>query len=89
MRFQIFWNSNITGDNKRRLWANFLEFGPGARFRVPAMPPALMFSVNTVRGVYTINQAGLRRVNFYYVRVGLFCMQPQLNVDWAFVPVVY
>jgi len=71
MRFQIFWNSNITGDNKRRLWANFVEFGPGARFRVPAMPPALMFSVNTVRGVYTINQAGLRRVNFYYVRVGL------------------
>jgi len=40
MRFQIFWNSNITGDNKRQLWANFVEFGPGVRFRAPAMPPA-------------------------------------------------
>ena len=72
MRFQIFWNSNITCDNKRQLWANFVEFGPGVRFRVPAMPPALMFSVNVVRGVYTINQAGLRRPNFYDVRIGFW-----------------
>ena len=45
-------------DDKRQAWANFVEAGPGIRFRWPFMPPSLMFSVNVMRGAYTIPQYG-------------------------------
>ena len=71
LRLQIYWNANITMDSKRQAWANFAEFGPGVRFRFAAMPPSLMFSVNLVRGAYTMPQTQ-QRPNFYDVRAGFW-----------------
>jgi hypothetical protein len=51
---QFYWNVNLTLDQKRQPWANFFETGPGLRFRHAAMPSALYFTVNYLRGNYTI-----------------------------------
>jgi hypothetical protein len=59
-------------DDKRQAWANFVEAGPGMRFRWAFMPPSLMFSVNVMRGAYTIPQDGARKPNFFDVRVGFW-----------------
>ncbi|MDQ6706765.1 MAG: tetratricopeptide repeat protein, partial [Acidobacteriota bacterium] len=69
---QILWNSNFTTDAKRQYWANFVEMGPGVRFRWAALPPSLLFSVNVMRGVYTINAGNPRRPNFIDVRAGFW-----------------
>jgi hypothetical protein len=59
-------------DDKRQAWANFVEAGPGIRFRWPFMPPSLMFSVNVLRGAYTLPQYGARKPNFYDLRAGFW-----------------
>ena len=69
---QLYWNVNLTTDVKRQYWANFAETGPGIRFRWESLPPALAFSVDLVRGFYTINEGNPRRPNFYDVRAGLW-----------------
>jgi len=63
---------NITADAKRLEWANFVETGPGVRFRWPTMPRGLSFSVNFLRGTHTLNQHGLRSPNFFDLRVGFW-----------------
>lgn len=68
---QIYWNGNITADRLRQYWANFAETGPGLRFRFRSFPNAL-FSVNFLRGAYTINQDNPRRPNFFDLRVGIW-----------------
>jgi hypothetical protein len=72
LRLQIYVNGNFTIDDKRQAWANFAEAGPGIRFRWPFMPPALMFTVNLLRGAYTLPQYGVRKPNFYDVRAGFW-----------------
>ena len=72
LQTQILWNSNFTTDSKHQYWANFVEMGPGVRFRWASMPPSLLFSVNVLRGVYTVNQGNPRRPNFYDVRAGFW-----------------
>ncbi len=69
---QIFINANFTMDDKRQGWANFVEAGPGIRFRWPWMPPSLMFSVNVTHGAYTIPQDGVRKPNFNDIRAGFW-----------------
>ena len=69
---QIFISANFTMDDKRQGWANFVEAGPGIRFRWPWMPPSLMFSVNVMHGAYTISQDGVRKPNFNDVRAGFW-----------------
>lgn len=54
LQTQFYWNIDLTMDQKREPWANFLETGPGVRFRVAAMPSSLYFTVNYLRGSYTI-----------------------------------
>jgi Tfp pilus assembly protein PilF len=71
-RSQFYLNGNFTMDDKRQPWANFAEAGPGLRFRWPWMPPSLMFSVNVLRGAYTIPQYGVRKPNFYDLRAGFW-----------------
>jgi Flp pilus assembly protein TadD len=68
LRVQLYGNVNITADAKRQSWANFFEAGPGLRFRWAAMPPALVFSVNALRGTYlqTAKQVNDMRVGFWY-----------------------
>jgi tetratricopeptide (TPR) repeat protein len=51
---QLYWNLNLTTDQKREPWANFIETGPGARFRLAAMPPSLYLTLNFLRGHYTV-----------------------------------
>jgi Tfp pilus assembly protein PilF len=54
LQTQFYWNFNLTADQKREAWANFWETGPGVRFRVASMPSALYFTVNYLRGAYTV-----------------------------------
>ncbi len=69
---QVFMNANFTMDDKRQGWANFVEAGPGIRFRWPSMPKSLMFSVNVMHGAYTIPQDGVRKPNFNDIRAGFW-----------------
>lgn len=57
LQTQFFWNVNVTMDQKRQAWANFLETGPGTRFRFSAMPSSLYLTFNYMRGSYTIRGA--------------------------------
>jgi Flp pilus assembly protein TadD len=69
---QVYWNFNGTVDRLHQYWANFAETGPGVRFRVPALPKSMLFSVNFMRGVYTTNVGNPRRPNFYDLRAGFW-----------------
>jgi len=72
LQAQLYWNANITADRLHQYWANYAETGPGLRFRFRDLPKALLFSVNFLRGAYTINQDNPRRPNFFDLRVGLW-----------------
>ncbi|MGA2136123.1 MAG: tetratricopeptide repeat protein [Bryobacteraceae bacterium] len=54
LQSQFYWNINLTLDQKREPWANFIETGPGIRFRVAAMPTSLYLTLNYLRGSYTV-----------------------------------
>lgn len=69
---QWYWNWNAAADVGRQYWANFLESGPGLRFRWSWMPAALVFSVDLLRGVYTLNHGNPRRPNFWDLRAGFW-----------------
>ena len=69
---QFFWNLNATVDRLGQYWANYIETGPGFRFRLQAMPKSMLFSVNFLRGVYTVNAGNPRRPNFWDVRAGFW-----------------
>jgi hypothetical protein len=69
---QFFWNINATTDRLHQYWANFVESGPGLRFRAPGMPKSMLFSVSFLRGVYTDNQDNPRRPNFFDLRAGFW-----------------
>jgi Flp pilus assembly protein TadD len=69
---QLYWNFNGTVDRLQEYWANFVESGPGLRFRFHAMPKSMLFSVNFVRGVYTMNEDNPRRPNFFDLRAGFW-----------------
>ena len=68
---QIFWNWNATVDALHQYWANYVETGPGIRFRFQALP-SLLFSVNGMRGAYLVNQGNPRGPNFNDLRVGIW-----------------
>ncbi len=69
---QLYWNWNATVDALGQYWANYVETGPGLRFRFERMPSSLLFSVNAVRGFYLVNQGNPRGPNFNDVRVGIW-----------------
>jgi hypothetical protein len=68
---QFFWNNNVIRDARNLDWANYLETGPGFKFRWPWMPKSLVFSVNALRGAYTVPQF-YRRPNFLDLRMGFW-----------------
>jgi tetratricopeptide (TPR) repeat protein len=72
LRAQIFMNFNLTADIKRQYWANFAEVGPGIKLRVPAVKPAMDFSVSLLRGVHLRNEFNPRRPNYFDLRVGVW-----------------
>lgn len=71
-KVQPFWTGNLVFDVKRQYWANFLETGPGLRFRPPGVPKSFWITAGAVRGVYLINQGNPRGPNFNDLRVGLW-----------------
>src|SRR5207249_4256071 len=66
---QMFWNGNVTGDLQRQPWANFIESGPGLRFRFEGLA-SLMFTVSALRGAYLVPQYGAREETYYDLRIG-------------------
>ncbi len=72
LQTQWYWNWNAAADARRLYWANFLESGPGLRFRWQGMPPALVFSVDLLRGAYTLNRGNPRGPNFWDLRAGFW-----------------
>jgi len=68
LRAQFYWNWNVTTDVKTLYWANYVETGPGLRFRVAP----LLFSVNVLRGVYLVNTGNPRGPNFNDLRIGVW-----------------
>lgn len=69
---QLFWNWNATVDALGQYWADYVETGPGVRFRFEGMPVPLLFSVSALRGAYLINQGNPRGPNFNDLRVGIW-----------------
>jgi len=69
---QLLWNFNGTVDRLGEYWANFVESGPGVRFKFQSLPKSMLFSVSVLRGVYTINQGNPRRPNYFDLRAGLW-----------------
>jgi hypothetical protein len=72
VKLQAFWTANLTVDVKRQYWANFGETGPGARFRLPFMPPSMSITLNAVRGFYLVNEGNPRGPNFNDFRAGVW-----------------
>jgi Flp pilus assembly protein TadD len=72
LQAQIYFNFNGTADRLRQYWANYVESGPGIRFRVRDLPKGMLFSVNFLRGVYTVNEYNPRRPNFFDLRAGFW-----------------
>lgn len=71
LRLQFYMNANLTADVRRQYWANFVEGGPGVRFWPSALPSSLYFTVNFLRGAYTLNRDNPRRPNFFDFRAGM------------------
>lgn len=72
LQTQWYWNGNASADLRRQYWANVAEFGPGVRFRWKSMPASWVFSVNFLRGAYTLNKGNPRGPNFFDLRVGFW-----------------
>jgi len=70
LQMQLYCNNNVARDTAGQYWANYYEFGPGTRFRVPALPESLLVSLNVLRGVYASNEGNPRRPNFFDFRAG-------------------
>jgi Flp pilus assembly protein TadD len=69
---QVFWNWNATVDALGQYWANYVETGPGIKFRFEALRAPIQFSVSALRGAYLINRGNPRGPNFNDLRVGIW-----------------
>ncbi|MGO9230407.1 MAG: tetratricopeptide repeat protein [Bryobacteraceae bacterium] len=72
LRAQFFWNVNLTIDTQRQMWANFVETGPGARFRAAWMPPSMYITTSLLRGMYLLDIEGTRAASFHDFRSGVW-----------------
>ena len=70
LKMQLYFGSNVTADAKREYWANFVEFGPGVKFRWTPLSDSTWFTVNVLRGVYLRNAGNPRRPNYFDFRAG-------------------
>ncbi len=69
---QVYWNANGTVDMLGQYWANYVETGPGLKFKFEHSRAPMIFSVNLLRGAYLINQGNPRGPNFNDVRIGVW-----------------
>lgn len=72
LRVQLHWAGNVTFDDQRQYWANFIETGPGFRLRAAWMPPSMYFTGGAFRGAYLVNAGNPRRPNFNDFRAGFW-----------------
>ena len=69
LRRQLYWNANLTVDDKRQDWANFWEMGPGVKLSGGPLPRAAYVSVDLLKGGYLIRGRAAYndlRVGFWY-----------------------
>jgi Tfp pilus assembly protein PilF len=71
-RAQLYMNGNITFDDQRQYWANFVETGPGIRIHSASMPQSMYVTVNALRGAYLVNRDNPQKPNFNDFRVGVW-----------------
>jgi len=71
LRVQFYWNLNLTLDSKRQRWANFIEVGPGIRFRAPMLPPSMFITVDLLSGAYLIRDL-TQPLRFRDLRLGVW-----------------
>lgn len=69
---RLYWNFNLTVDAKRQDWANFVETGPGLRFRWDGLPQGLYFSVDYLAGWHLMKTMPGREQRFRDLRAGLW-----------------
>jgi Flp pilus assembly protein TadD len=69
---QFYWNANATVDMLGQYWANYVETGPGMKFKFESSRIPMIFSVNLLRGAYLINQGNPRGPNFNDLRIGVW-----------------
>lgn len=72
LEWQVLWNLRATGDTRRQHWANFLETGPGLRFRWQSMPRSMAWSVDFLRGAYLMRNGNPNPPVYYDVRAGMW-----------------
>ena len=71
LQAQLCWNGNLTLDTKRQAWANFVETGPGIRFRWKGLPKSVVFTVDFMKGAYLLDNPA-RGTDFTDVRAGVW-----------------
>jgi Flp pilus assembly protein TadD len=71
LQLQLYANLNLTIDSRGQGWANFVESGPGIRFRSPILPPSMFVSIDALRGAYLIH-GSYPQPNFKDLRVGIW-----------------
>lgn len=72
LQWQLTWVANFTADRNREAWANFVDQGPGVRFRWKRMPPSMLWTVDLLRGNYLIHEGNPRKPVYYDVRAGVW-----------------
>ena len=68
----LFWHFNLTADTRRQSWANFLETGPGLRFRTTGMPASMSITTSFLRGSYLLPGYPGGKPTFFDLRIGLW-----------------
>lgn len=71
-QWQPFWAWNATTDVKGFAWANFVETGPGVRFRSKVFPASVWFNVQATRGFYLIDDGSQPHRTFSDIRAGFW-----------------
>jgi hypothetical protein len=66
---QLLFNVNYVRDVKAQYWANTVEIGPGFKFRLPWMPPAMYWSADFLHGFYTETSP---KANYNDMRVSIW-----------------
>lgn len=72
LQWQAVWNANLTVDRMRETWANFVDLGPGVRWRLRRMPQSMVWSLDFLRGRYLIAEGNPRGPVYYDIRAGLW-----------------
>lgn len=72
LHWQLVVNMNMTCDRNQEPWANFIDVGPGVRFRLKPMPAPMVWSLDYLRGSYFRRQANPFPPVYWDLRAGLW-----------------